>query len=166
MDLNQQKAQFSVAYAHAVATVAGFKLGRWDVDDESVDLTIGQSGGDGTVRSPRLDIQLKCTELNVLRRDGIHFPLKRKNYDDLRDPAPMVPKILVVLIVPGHVAGWVSHQPEQRICMHRYAWWGSLAGEEEKPGVETPTVVLPRANIFNPDTLTEIMQKVGRKEPL
>ena len=35
MDLNQQKARFSVAYAHAVATVAGFKLGRWDVDDGS-----------------------------------------------------------------------------------------------------------------------------------
>jgi len=166
MDLNQQKAQFSIAYAHAVATVAGLKVFRCDVDDESVDITLGQSGGGGTIRSPRLDIQLKCTERNVLRDDGIHFPLKRKNYDDLRDPQLMVPRILVVLLVPAKLAAWLSEIPERQLCMHRSAWWMSLNGADERPDVDTPTVVLPRANVFNVDSLKEIMQSLGDRGQL
>ena len=99
MDINQQKEQFSLAYLHVVATAAGFKLSDPRVDDESVDVMVGQSGGAGTVRSPRLEVQLKCTERDVLREDGVHFQLKRKNYDDLRDPDVMVPRILVVMLV-------------------------------------------------------------------
>jgi hypothetical protein len=166
MDTSQQKAQFSLAYAHAVATVAGFKMGRWEVDDDSVDFTIGQSGGDGTVRSPRLDIQLKCTERDVLRPDGVHFPLKRKNYDDLRQTELMVPKILVVLLVPERRSEWLTEIPEQQICLHRFAWWASLAGADERVGVETPTVVLPRAQLFNPESLKAIMQKVAGRASL
>jgi len=166
MDISQSKSQFSLAYAHCVATVAGFKLGRWDVDDESVDLTIGQSGGGGTVRLPRLDIQLKCTEQDILKADGIHFPLKRKNYDDLRVTEPMVPKILVVLMVPEKLDEWLSEIAEQQVCMHRFAWWMSLARAEERVGVERPMVVLPRPQLFNPVSLKAIMQKVSKRQDL
>ena len=60
MDLNQQKEQFSIAYVHAVAAVVGLKVFRSDVDDDSVDIGLGQTGGGGTICSPKLDLQLKC----------------------------------------------------------------------------------------------------------
>ena len=66
MHTTTQKEQFSIAYFHAIASVCGLKIFRCDVDDESIDLTVGKTGGDGTIRSPRLDLQLKCTELDVL----------------------------------------------------------------------------------------------------
>ena len=166
MDLNQQKAQFSLAYVHAVSAVAGAKLFRCDVDDESVDITLGQTGGDGTVRSPRLDIQLKCTEQDILRADGVHFPLKRKNYDDLRAVDFMVPKVLVVLMVPDNLAAWVTPTPEERLCLHRFAWWMNLAGADERADVDTPTVILPRGQLFHVDALRDMLTKVGRKERL
>lgn len=166
MDINQQKEQFSLAYLHVVATAAGFKLSDPRVDDESVDVIIGQSGGEGTVRSPRLEVQLKCTERDVLRDDGVHFQLKRKNYDDLRDPDVMVPRILVVMLVPEDTSEWLNDVPEEEICLRRCAWWIPLVGEDERLGVESPTVVLPRLNLFNPDALRMIMGKVGNKEPL
>lgn len=166
MDLNQQKAQFSLAYVHAVSAVAGAKFFRCDVDDESVDITLGLTGGDGTVRSPRLDIQLKCTEQDFLRPDGVHFPLKRKNYDDLRAAEFMVPKVLVVLMVPDKLADWITATPEERLSLHRFAWWMNLAGADEKPDVDTPTVVLPRGQLFHVDALLYMLTKVGRKERL
>ena len=167
MDINQQKEQFSLAYLHVVATAAGFKLSDPRVDDESVDVIIGQSGGEGTVRSPRIDVQLKCTELEVLRDDGVHFQLtKRKNYDDLRDPDVMVPRILVVMLVPKDTSEWLAHVPEEEMCLRRSAWWKSLVGEDAREGVQSPTVVLPRQNLFNPDALRVIMGKAGNKEPL
>jgi hypothetical protein len=163
MDLNQQKEQFSIAYVRAVAAVAGLKVFRCELDDESVDIGLGQSGGAGTIRSPRLDIQLKCTERDVLRDDGVHFPLKRKNYDDLRHTEVMVPRILVAVLVPPDVGLWLTEIPEERICMHRSAWWMSLAGAEERPEVDTPTVVLPRQNLFSVDSLREIMQTLANR---
>jgi hypothetical protein len=166
MDINQKKAQFSIAYAHAVSTASGYKIFRCDVDDESVDITIGQTGGGGTIRSPRLDVQLKCTEQDVLKADGIHFELKRKNYDDLRDPNVMIPRILVIMLVPNDPIPWLTHEPEVKISLHRYAWWRSLVGVDEKKGVDSPTVTLPRAKFFNHETLKEIMDAVGRREDL
>lgn len=166
MDINQHKEQFSLAYLHVVATAAGFKLSDPRVDDESVDVTVGQTGGEGTVRSPRLDVQLKCTERDVLREDGVHFQLKRKNYDDLRDPDVMVPRILVVMLVPEDISEWLNDVPEKELCLRRCAWWMPLVGEDERLGVDFPTVVLPRQNLFNPDALGMIMGKVGNKESL
>ena len=122
--------------------------------------------GDGTVRSPRLDIQLKCTEQDFLRPDGVHFPLKRKNYDDLRAAEFMVPKVLVVLMVPDKLADWITGTPEERLSLHRFAWWMNLAGADEKPDVDTPTVVLPRGQLFHVDALRDMLTKVGRKERL
>lgn len=166
MDPNQQKAQVSLAYVHAVSAVVGAKLFRCDVDDESVDITVGLTGGDGTVRSPRLDIQLKCTERDVLHDDGVHLPLKRKNYDDLRALEVMIPKVLVVLIVPDNVADWVTQTPEERLCLHRFASWMSLAGADARSDVDTPTVILPRGQLFHVDALRGLLEKIGRKESL
>ena len=166
MDQSQQKEQFSIAFAHAVATVAGFKLYKSDVDDESVDVGIAESGGNGTARSPRIEAQLKCSEMELLKTDGVHFQLKRKNYDDLRDANLMVPKILVVLLVPTDLGDWLTEIAASQITLKRHAWWVSLAGEPERAGVDSPTVILPRAQQFNPNSLRSIMQKVARREPL
>ena len=165
MDTSQQKAQFSLAYVHAVATVAGFALYDIRVDDESVDCGIAKRGGGGTVKSPRLELQLKCSQRDVMQDDGLHFPLKRKNYDDLRELNLHVPKILVVLTVPAQVVDWIAHS-EDEMCLRHCAWWMSLAGAAERAGVEKPTVIVPVAQRFNSEALNSIMGRVGRKEIL
>jgi hypothetical protein len=164
VDLSQRKAQFSLAYLHAVATAADLKLAQWYVDDESVDATIGRSGGAGTLQSPRLDVQLKCSAQSLLRADGVYLPLKRKNFDDLRQRTPHVPRILVVLLVPEKIEEWVTVVAEERMCLHRHAWWKNLMNEEERPDVDTPTVVLPRGQLFDAAALVAILDRVGRGE--
>jgi Domain of unknown function (DUF4365) len=149
---------------HAVATAADVKVGKWDVDDESVDATLGLPGAGGRLRLPKLDVQLKCTSQSLLRNDGVHFPLKRKNYDDLREATPILPHILVVLVVPEPVEEWLTFVREERMCLHRHAWWMSLAGAEERAGVETPTVTLPRAQVFDVAALTGIIGRIARGE--
>lgn len=166
MDLSQQKQQFSIAYVHALATACALKASFCMVDDESVDITLGKAGGSGTVRSPRLDIQLKCTERSLLRKNGLHFPLKRKNFDDLRAYDLMVPKILVVLLVPSNPRKWIVEAAEKSTSLFRCAWWTSLAGAPDRPGIATPTVILPRANRFDVTGLRSIMSKISKKESL
>lgn len=162
MDLSQRKAQFSLAYLHAVATAADVKVGKWEVDDESVDATLGLPGAGGRLRLPKLDVQLKCTSQLLMRDDGIHFPLRRKNYDDLREATPILPHILVVLMVPDPVGDWLTFVPEERMCLHRHAWWMSLAGAAERGDVTTPTVVVPRAQVFDVAGLAGIIDRIAR----
>lgn len=166
MDLSQQKEQFSIAFVHAVASAAGFKLFRCDVDDESVDITIGRTAGNGTIRSPRLDVQLKCTKRDVLKTDGVHLQLKRKNYDDLRTVDNHFPHILVVLLVPESTEEWCVNMAETELHLRQNAWWMNLAGADELSDVEKPTVILPRNQIFEPKSLSEIMNRVARREAL
>ena len=160
MDLNQRKEQFSNAYVRAVASVAGFTLAKPEVDDDSIDLTDAQRGGNGTVRAPRVELQLKCTGQDIINNGSLHLPLKLKNYDDLRAADVLVPRILVVLCVPDGLTDWIEHSEQQMLIRH-CAYWVSLRGEAATTNTTNITVQIPRANLFNPTSLTEIMNRIG-----
>ena len=51
----------------AVTAAAGYNVYKPEVDDDSVDLGIAARGGKGTFRSPKLELQLKCTSIDVLK---------------------------------------------------------------------------------------------------
>lgn len=160
MDLNQRKEQFSNAYVRAVASVAGFTLAKPEVDDDSIDLMVAQRGGSGTVRSPRLDLQLKCTGQDIISDGNLHFPLKLKNYEDLRVDNILVPRILVVLCVPDDLTDWIEHSEQQMLIRH-CAYWVSLRSEPATTNTTNVTVQIPRLNLFHPASLTAIMDRVG-----
>ena len=78
VDSNRQKEQFSDAFIRAVAAAAGYAVSKPSVDDDSIDWQIAATGGKGTTRSPRLELQLKCrTNLNVLA-DAFRLPLEEE----------------------------------------------------------------------------------------
>lgn len=108
MTLNDQKEQFSIAYVRAVASVAAAKVSRVEVDDDSVDVTLERSGG----CAPRLDLQLKCTGVDDHPAGVVTFPLKLKNYDDLRRRtlAPAGWWFCSCRRIPR--TGWISNPPK------------------------------------------------------
>ncbi len=163
MHITQQQEQFSRAYIHTIASVAGFTIYTPLVDDDSVDLGIAQKGGRGTIRSPRLEMQLKCTYSHKLVSSLPHFnyPLKRKNYDDLRIPNLMIPRILVVVRVPEDITYWLRHHSEQRQSLRYGGYWLSLRGMPET-NQNTITVSLPRSQQFTVDALQGIMQRLSQ----
>ncbi|GMV38308.1 MAG: hypothetical protein AMXMBFR64_00240 [Myxococcales bacterium] len=97
MFLAHQQEEFSRACVHAVASAVGFKVQAGaSPDDDSVDLTISDRGLRGAVRSPKIDVQLKCL-MGGVRGADLPYPLKRKNYDDRCPPRVdfQVPRVLV-----------------------------------------------------------------------
>jgi hypothetical protein len=161
MDLSARKEQFSAAYVQAVATVAGYALGRPAVDDDSVDCTFYTSGLERTRRRPRLDAQLKCSARELLHGEHLAFPLSLKNYDDLRPEDVLVPRILVVLLVPERLEDWLI-QDERGLTMAHSAYWLSLRGLPAVPNQQTATVHVPRNQLFTPAALAAIMSRVDR----
>lgn len=162
MDLNAQKEQFSRAYVLAVAAVAGYATYTPSVDDDSIDLGIARKGGGATVRSPGLEIQLKCTAA-AAAWPVIRFPLQRKNYDDLRDMRVLVPRILTVVLVPDDPGAWLA-QSDQEMAMRRCGYWLSVRGMPDTENSISVTVEIPRAQMFSVDSLRRMMDRISQGE--
>jgi hypothetical protein len=159
MDLGQQKQEFSKAYVKAVAAAAGYATYEPTVDDDSVDLGLAARGGNGTVRSPRLDLQLKCTARDIVRDTTVNFPLLIKNYDELRPEDFMVPRVLVVVVVPDNLPDWIHHS-EQELLLRHCGYWYSLRGMQPTENVGNVTVNIPRIQLLDVAGLSDIMHRI------
>jgi hypothetical protein len=161
MTENDQKEAISRAYVEAVAAAAGFATYQPSVDDDSIDLGIAASGTNGFARRPRLEIQLKCTASDPLEEPTFSFPVKRKNYDDLRPSEVSIPRILVVMLVPHDLAEWLNHT-ERELAIRRCTYWVSLRDMPETTNETSVTVAIPRTNVFSIDGLRSIMTRIAR----
>ncbi|MEH2420354.1 MAG: DUF4365 domain-containing protein [Nostoc sp.] len=162
MHITQRQEQFGNAYIGAVAAVAGYTLYPLPVDDDSIDLGIAAKGAIGTIRSPHLELQLKAPfKRNVVGATSMSYPLKKKNYDDLRYTNVYVPRILVVVVLADDLNSWL-YQCEEELVIKHCAYWTSLRGEKELPiGQETKSVRLSKDKIFNVETLQKLMDIIS-----
>jgi hypothetical protein len=138
------------------------KVSRPLVDNDSIDLQFLSNSSNAYTRAPRLEAQLKCTAQDVISGDYINFPLKIKNYDDLREPNVLVPRVLIcVLLAADDPLSWLIHS-EEMLSVMKCGYWMSLKGYPAKENSHTVTVQLPKNQLFNVFSLTELMENVGR----
>jgi hypothetical protein len=166
MDLSQRKEQLSLAFVRAVASAAGFAVYEPTVDDDSIDCGLAQRGGRGTIRSPKLDIQVKCgartSEGISVAPDKVAYRLKVKNYNDLRPENCLVPRILVVVLVPSDdVEGWLT-ESDEALIMNLSAFWVSLRGRPETDVAgDKVTVHLPFHQRFSVQQVQDLMKQIS-----
>ncbi|MCC7494309.1 MAG: DUF4365 domain-containing protein [Fimbriimonadaceae bacterium] len=167
------KEEFSFCYLGAVAAKCGFAVEGVRRDRDSIDATVqarGKLADNSLLRSPKLDVQLKArTEVTEAWSE---FPLvlSLKNYNELRDPASHVPRVLVVLVLPAAGAAACVWSP-QELVLRRCCYWLALAG---RPAVErskqisepTVTVRVPRCHMLSPETLWQLMLRVSQQRDL
>jgi hypothetical protein len=163
MHPDMQKEQFSRAYVQAVAACAGFAWGVPSVDDDSVDMALFCRGGGGTIRSPRLELQLKCKSAPPVDGETFSHLIKLKNYDDLRDQPLLVPRILVIVLIPDLVDDWLHHD-EAQLVLRRCAYWTSLRGFPPSENLSGQTIKIPRRQMFNVQALQSLMKRIGEGE--
>ena len=148
MTAEQQMEQFSLAYVRAVAAVAGVNATKPDVDSDSVDLVLSvQSVADLPV-SPVVQLQVKSHAAPTPAEPTFSFPLKLKNYNELRGKR-YVPRYLVVVLLPADPADWTL-QDEAGLVLRRCGYWLSLANEPPTVNVSSVTVTVPRLQMFTP----------------
>ena len=160
MDLSQRKEQFSNAYVQAVTAVAGFALYKPFVDDDSIDWGIAQRGGSSTIRSPRIELQLKATSSAGIEDDSVKYALKVKNYEDLRHEDFLVPRILVIVVVPKAIDDWLS-QSQTELVMRRCGYWASLRGMPPTDNTDIVTIPIPLSQMLDVSQLQAVMRRVG-----
>lgn len=167
MSLNTQKEDFSYAYIYAVTSSMGYSLqsATRKLDDSGIDATITVPGKINSKRLPRFDVQIKSTSQDILKDESIKYRLTAKNYEELRENDPFVPQLLIVVLIPENVNNWLT-QTEEFLCLKRCAYWLSLRGRPPLEQQTTITVEIPRQNIFSPNALKIIMERIAAGDNL
>lgn len=169
---NRQEA-LSKAYFHAMLAKTGWGYSV-PVPDYGVDFTIGRitkRNGRPFMSRFKLDVQLKSSVKATIEKDKISYALKVKAYEDLTatsDPTaigPQTPRILVLVSMPEQESDWLE-QDEERLMLRGCGYWLCLRDDPEITNSSTITVKIPRANLFTPESLQRIMDKITRGEGL
>ncbi len=114
---------------------------------------------------PAIELQMKATGNLGAPKNGRHsYPLKRRNYDLLREET-QTPRLLVVLDLPKDEKLWMT-LTNDNLILRRRAYWLNLRGWDETANQTSVTVHLPIANLFNVGALRELMaqSRKGRIE--
>jgi hypothetical protein len=164
MDINIQKEEFSYAYMYAVVSAAGYscQIASRPLDIGGIDMIISGVEREDSLYPPRLEVQVKSTSTSVLSPDSIRYPLKLKNYNELRKQKTLVPKILVIVLIPDDQSEWLN-QSEDELCLRRCGYWLSLRGQPETTNTESVTVYLPRQQMFTAGAIKNIMQQIENR---
>jgi Domain of unknown function (DUF4365) len=155
-----KKEQFSDAYFCAIAASAGYQVYKPTPDIDKIDWGVAARGPHATVRSPKLELQLKCSSQKIVHDERLSFALDVASYENLRMPGYMVPRILVVVLVPEDEADWLEHS-EVRLSLYRCGYWVSLVGLPKTANTDNVTVSIPRTQQFTVAALTEMMKRIG-----
>jgi hypothetical protein len=137
------------AYIYAVVSAAGYSFQKSSrpVDVGGIDVSITGTVSNEIFYEPQLDLQVKSTSLDVVTEEYIRYPLKLKNYNELRKERTVAPRALVVVLIPEDLNEWIN-QSETELCIRRCAYWISLRGQPQTQNTESVTVYIPRQNVF------------------
>lgn len=75
----------------------------------------------------------------------------------------MVPRILVLVIVPSTISDWVT-LTHDALVLRNSAYWVSLRGKNPSENAETETVGIPRSQHFDVTSLSTMMSRIGSGE--
>jgi Domain of unknown function (DUF4365) len=151
-----QQEGFGDAYLLAVAGAAGCATSLRRPDDDSIDWTLSCR----LSLRPKLDIQMKTTTTADEDGDTIQYPLKVKNYNDLVITDILVPRILILVLLPPQVEEWLAVSSTELILRH-CSYWTSLRGRPTSDNEYTVTVPIPRANMFTVEALCTMMTQIN-----
>jgi hypothetical protein len=152
LSVSAAQEQFSKAFILATASLAGCSVAEPKPDDDSIDWILSCRLAP---RRPKLDLQVKSTSDGTGTEAAIHYPLKRKNYDELILADLLTPRLLVLVVVPQDPLAWLTAAPEALVLRH-CAYWVSATDNET-----SVTVQVPRANLFDVSALMGLMQMIN-----
>ncbi len=166
------EASLSYAYLHAVASHAGVACQEANRahDNQGIDATLSlrrNFGDDAVLTDITLHIQLKATVKSPAERDDglAYFLGSVDEYNALRRPSALPPRLLAVLFLPDDRSAWLSHDLEHLI-LRRCAYWTSLVGAPETHNDSGQTIYLPRTQALSPEGLIDLFHRVARQETL
>lgn len=163
------ESELSYAYLHAVAAKAAMSCRDTNrhEDNAGIDAQLTAWGAfpGGYLTEVSLNIQLKAT-ISEPVDDGtyLHYTLQGvERYRALRQETIATPRILVVLFLPRDAQEWLRHSDDE-LVLRKCAYWVSLRNAPDTTNTRGVTVLIPKAQVFSPDSLQDIVACIARRD--
>jgi hypothetical protein len=159
------KEGISKGYVQALAHYAGynFEEPKFDYGIDGTFSGIRIRGNRRMASGCRLDFQLKASVNVFIEKNNVKYNLESKNYNDLVDIEVCTPRILILYKLPKDKKEWIK-VTENGTVFKDCAWWCYLSGSQQTSNKEKITIRIPIKQIFNEDSLKELMDKVKKGE--
>lgn len=156
-----RQGMFSVSYVRAIAAAAGCSVSIPEPDDDKVDVTLASRVRGMVQRSPHINVQVKCEASGSINGTTVPYQIDAETYDSLIDPTHIIPRILVVVLVPDNMQHWLDHGAHEMSFRH-CGYWMCLKNQPPlPPGQDSKVVHIPEANRFDPFQLQAMMHQVA-----
>ena len=155
MNISAQKEMYSLAMISSLAAVAGVKCEfTSSVDDDSIDGRWYRAGG----AAPEIHFQAKFHGMDDPLCCDFLYPLKMKNYDDLRRET-INPRVLLLVVASKSSHKWLKFGAES-VSLSRLTFYKSLRGYPASKNATVETLNIPFANVIRPDLIVQMLNNV------
>lgn len=166
MTREDRQEALSLAYIKVVAAMCGMTHSTRS-KDYGLDLTlheVSEEGGRFAESGMAIDLQVKSSTSVVETKSEVGFDLPVRAYDALRAETDRV-RLLVVFVLPNDESEWVR-QTRAKLELRKAAYWVSLRGRPAVKNRSTVRIALPKRQLFTPNAVREIIERVRRGEEL
>lgn len=164
-----QKEGFSRAFALAVGYKAGMNCSISFDFDYRIDGTYREvdtlPDGSRDESGFQIDFQLKASHDVRITEDFVIYDLESKNYKSLIRNNIGTPRILILFKMPKEECDWLKIN-ENETLLRNCGWYFSLRNLDESKNSSTVRIKIPRDQLFTPDVLNNLMEKVKAGEQL
>ncbi|MFF7703249.1 DUF4365 domain-containing protein [Streptomyces lydicus] len=160
--------QLQEGYVASVAATAGCAVENVRRDIYGMDALLVRPAEDPGKQEVSVFAQLKntTTTLPDASKETFSYQLKKRKYFERLALKRKSPKaILIVMATSFRQADW-TRASHDRLEISHCCYWVSLEGQTAKEGVQSPSVSIPTANIFDSNALTNILDRLDRGESL
>lgn len=150
-------------YLHAVAAAAGCTVAK-PYPDNGIDWQLThESTRHSADDMAELKVQLKATTQSAPNPCSGHVSVKlrRKRFEMLARKKPTVNRILIAMILPSDVGFWLKATHDLLELRH-CAYWVNMAGWSIPGDSASVSVSVPTNQIFDDQSLCDIMCRIGR----
>lgn len=105
MNSLQHQGHHGEGFVFAMASSAGLLISRPSLDIDGVDWLIGFPGQLGTVRSPKIEVQVKSWSKPECVGDAWTYRMRLGHYNAIAGRGFEIRRYLVLVMVPADVAG-------------------------------------------------------------
>lgn len=160
------KEDLSFAYLRAVSAMAKVTFETRRRDENGEDVSLSQNIEiDGINLDVEFGVQLKSTSSPSVyseTEDEIIYTLKGKNYNDLiRKRGKTL--FLMIMILPEKVEDWAEFTTEKAILRKCMYWINFESSEDFINSDSTKRIHIPKTNVVNPESLSNLMRIEGEK---
>jgi hypothetical protein len=157
-----KKEELSLSYLNVICAYKGIAVEYQRHDEDSIDVIIKKTmvKSNGQERKTLLGVQLKATAQKLVEDDtGFSYPLKKKNFKDLRMDSA-IPMMLCVLRLPEKEADWLTHTVDELI-LRNCMYWCDITKLPDSDNETSISIHIPNENTLTPEKVLSLMQKVA-----